>query len=196
MEFQELLTVIEQAGTKARFYFDAADDSNEQKADGSVVTRIDTEIEAELVSYIKQHFPQDSIVGEEGGDHVGTSSFVWHIDPIDGTDNFLRRIPFCGISVARLSDTAEDSFGIVHNPITGQTFASLMEDGVYENTRMHTLTSEILGGRAMLSVARGKAAWMKSAGFNIRKAFAMKFGGREFVRLLCIGDSVRSSQSS
>lgn len=175
-EFHELLQVIKLAGTKARAYFDAGDASNEQKSDGSVVTRIDKEVEAELVEYIKEHFPEDSIVGEEGGMHTGTSSFVWHIDPIDGTDNFLRRIPFCAISVARLGDTSEDSCGIVHNPITGQTFASLMEGGVYENERVHELNDELLGGRAIISVCRGKESWMKSATYNLFKALGTKFG--------------------
>ncbi len=175
--FKELIQEIEQAGTAAREYF--ADDvtENEQKTDGSVVTEVDRAIEKMLVSYIRRTFPEDSIIGEEGGDHVGSSSFVWHIDPIDGTDNFLRKIPFCAISVARLGDTTEDSFGIVHNPITGQTFAALMDEGVYENTRIHNINDSLLGGKALLSIGNGKEPWMKSASYNLRKAFGIHFGG-------------------
>lgn len=176
-EFQELIAVIETAGLKARAYFDADDVANELKADGSVVTKIDQEIEAIIIAYIRDHFPEDSIVGEEGGSHEGISDFVWHIDPIDGTDNFLRRIPFCAVSVARLGSTSEDSFGIVHNPITNQTFASLMEGGVYENEKIHVLNDDVLGGRAMISIARGRETWMKSASYNVRKELGMKFGG-------------------
>ncbi len=176
-EFQELIKVIEDAGLKARAYFDADDNSNELKADGSVVTKIDQDIEAIIIKHVREHFSNDSIVGEEGEDYVGTSDFIWHIDPIDGTDNFLRRIPFCAISVARLGSTAEDSFGIVHNPITNQTFASLMEGGVYENEKIHVLNDDVLGGRAMISIARGRAQWMKSASYNVRKELGMKFGG-------------------
>jgi len=176
-EFKELIKVIEEAGLKARAYFDADDNANEIKHDGSVVTKIDQEIEVIIIEYIRTHFPDDSIVGEEGEDYVGESDFVWHIDPIDGTDNFLRRIPFCAVSVARLGSTSEDSFGIVHNPITNQTFASLMEGGVYENEKIHVLNDNVLGGRAMISIARGRESWMKSASYNVRKALGMKFGG-------------------
>lgn len=176
-KFHALVALVETEGLKARAYFDNNQNANEQKADGSVVTQIDKDIEASLVAFIRAEFPDDSIVGEEGEGYVGISDFVWHIDPIDGTDNFLRRIPFCAISVARLGSTTEDSFGIVHNPITKQTFAALMDNGVYEREHVHILNDSILGGRTMVSIARGRELWMKSASYNIRKALAMKFGG-------------------
>jgi len=158
-------------------YFINNEAANEQKLDGSVVTVIDQAIEDRLVTYIRTYFPDDSIIGEEGEGHVGTSDFVWHIDPIDGTDNFLRRIPFCAISVARLGITDEDSFAIIHNPITHQTFSSFLDEGVYEKNIVHTMTNNCLGGRAMISVARGRESWMKSASYNLRKTLGMQFGG-------------------
>jgi myo-inositol-1(or 4)-monophosphatase len=176
-KFHTLITLIEAQGKKARAYFDDNQTDSEQKADGSVVTQIDKDIEEAIVSFVRAEFPEDTIVGEEGEGYVGTSDFVWHIDPIDGTDNFLRRIPFCAISVARLGSTTEDSFGIIHNPITNQTFAALMDNGVYECSYIHVLNDSFLGGRAMVSIARGQEPWMKSAGYNIRKALAMRFGG-------------------
>jgi myo-inositol-1(or 4)-monophosphatase len=175
-EFAELISLIASVGKKAKAYFDADDITNEIKGDGSVVTQIDREIEELLVSYVREKFPDDSIVGEEGEGHVGTSDYVWHIDPIDGTDNFLRKIPFCAISVARLGSTTEDSFGIVHNPITEQTFASLMEAGVYDNERVHKINNDLLGGRAIVSIARGRESWMKSASYNLQKALGSHFG--------------------
>jgi myo-inositol-1(or 4)-monophosphatase len=175
-KFHTLVTLVETEGLKARAYFDDNQNNNEQKADGSVVTQIDKDIEISVVAFIRAEFPDDSIVGEEGEGYVGTSDFVWHIDPIDGTDNFLRRIPFCAISVARLGSTTEDSFGIIHNPITNQTFAALMDNGVYEKEHVHILTDQLLGGRAVISIARGRQLWMKSAAYNLRKAIGMQFG--------------------
>lgn len=140
------------------------------------MTEIDKNIEEAIVTFIRREFPDESIVGEEGDGYVGTSDFVWHIDPIDGTDNFLRRIPFCAISVARLGSTIEDSFGIVHNPITNQTFAALMDNGVYEREHVHVLNNEILGGRAVVSIGRGREYWMKSASFNLQKKLGIDLG--------------------
>ena len=175
-KFHALVTLIETIGLQARAYFDDNQNKNEQKADGSVVTQIDKDIEDSLVKFIRTEFPEDTIIGEEGEGYVGTSDFVWHIDPIDGTDNFLRRIPFCAISVARLGSTNEDSFGIVHNPITKQTFAALMDNGVYEREHVHMLNNDILGGRAVISIGRGRESWMKSAAFNMFKAIGTQLG--------------------
>lgn len=175
-KFQRLIVQIEEAGEIARAYFDSDDSSNDIKVDGSVVTRVDTEIEEKLTKFIRQEFPEDSIVGEEGEGHIGTSGFEWHVDPIDGTDNFLREIPFIAISVARLGDCVEDTFSIVHNPVTRRSFSSYMEDGVYENSRSHVVNEEVLGGRAVVSLATGKSHWVKTAKYNLMKEFGMKFG--------------------
>lgn len=176
-QFEALITVVERAGLKARDYFDDDSSTNEIKTDGSVVTEIDKAIEAELIAYVRAQFPDDSIVGEEGGSHTGTSEYTWHIDPIDGTDNFLRRVPFCAISVARLGENDEGTFALVHNPITNQTFSSYVAGEVREGEHVHTLNDDTLGGRAVLSIARGQKVWMKSASYNISKAMGLKFGG-------------------
>ncbi|MFN3188190.1 MAG: inositol monophosphatase family protein [Candidatus Paceibacteria bacterium] len=176
-QFENLIQEIEIAGRLAHEYFVNNETSNEQKGDGSVVTEIDKKIEDIIITFVRKNFPDDTIIGEEGEDYTGSSDFVWHIDPIDGTDNFLRKIPFCAVSVARLGSTDEDSFAVVHNPITKQTYSSYMDEAVYENQRIHQMTDEFLGGRAMISIARGREAWMKSASYNVRKALGLKFGG-------------------
>lgn len=175
-KYHLLLEEIVSLSAVARAYFDSDDFANEQKEDGSVVTKIDAEIEEKLRRFVKEHFPDDAIVGEEEDDVVGTSGYVWHIDPIDGTDNFLRKIPFCAISVARLGDTADGSFGIVHNPITNHTFASFKDGGAYENERVTNMTAQPLGGKYTISLGRGRESWMESAGKGITAAVAAEFG--------------------
>lgn len=176
-KFHGLQGVIVEASKLAKDYFDADSTQSEEKADGTFVTQVDQGIERHLRTWIDEHFPDDAIVGEEEEGKDGTSGFVWHIDPIDGTDNFLRKIPFCAVSVARLGDSAEDSFGIVHNPLTNQTFASLMEDGAYENQRITKCTPEPLGGKYVISIgASRKEKWMLSAKLNLFKSVGLKFG--------------------
>ena len=176
-KFQKLLVIIKEAGEEAFEYFESDDFGTDIKDDGSVVTRIDKSIESKLRAFVQENFPDDAIVGEEEDDIVGTSGFVWHIDPIDGTDNFLRKVPFCAVSVARLGDTPEDSFGIVYNPITKLMFASLMEDGAYETKRLTNLTAEPLSGKLVITVGRGrKEPWMQSATYKIYEAVGTKFG--------------------
>ena len=177
-QYHEIERLIEESGKIARDYYFSTDDSNTIKDDKSVVTRIDSEIEDVLVSYIKEHFPHDAIQGEERGASAGDSGFTWHIDPIDGTDNFLRRIPFCSISVARLGP-AEESFGIVHNPIQNQTISSIgdSQGGVYENNNIKHLTASSLGGRYVISICPGRTAdWMKPARYALMSALGIKYG--------------------
>lgn len=65
----------------------------DQKADDSPVTAADRACEAYLVSALREAFPDDGILGEEGAREDGRSGRRWVIDPIDGTREFLRGIP-------------------------------------------------------------------------------------------------------
>lgn len=176
-KFKLLEVEIQSVSKLAKDYFESDDFSNESKHDGSVVTAIDTEVESRLRAFVDTHFPDDAIVGEEQENKAGTSGFVWHIDPIDGTDNFLRKIPFCAVSIARLGDTLEGSFAIVHNPITNHTFASVTDNDVTENERITKCTAEPLGGEYVIGLGRGRdESWMKPAAYGIIEAVGSKYG--------------------
>ncbi|MCB9816423.1 inositol monophosphatase [Candidatus Nomurabacteria bacterium] len=175
-KFASLIETIEAAGQSARTYFNDAADFDE-KSDGSVVTKIDTDTEVLLRDFVAEYFPYDAIVGEEGDDVSGTSGYVWYIDPIDGTENFVRKIPLFSITATRLGAGPEGSFAIVHNPISGQTFASIMEDGVYENQRLTTFREGKVGGRLAINVLSSKAEpWILPAKYNLIQALGIKYG--------------------
>jgi 3'-phosphoadenosine 5'-phosphosulfate (PAPS) 3'-phosphatase len=66
----------------------------ENKADGSWVSHADLESERRVVGSIRQAFPTHAIVGEENiAAPVAPSDFVWYVDPLDGTSNFLGKNP-------------------------------------------------------------------------------------------------------
>src|SRR5690349_21952577 len=65
-----------------------------------VVTRADRATEELLRERLLELRPDDSIRGEEGDDHEGTSGVRWILDPIDGTVNYLYGIRDCAVSVA------------------------------------------------------------------------------------------------
>ncbi|WP_422747541.1 inositol monophosphatase family protein [Mycobacterium sp. WMMD1722] len=79
-----------------------------KSAAGDVVTAVDREAEAAVRAVLTAARPGDAIVGEELAPWAGTSGFEWVVDPLDGTTNYTRRIPFFGTSVAvrSLSDGA------------------------------------------------------------------------------------------
>jgi histidinol-phosphatase len=63
------------------------------KPDNTPVTDADKATEEALRALIKNHRPDDGIVGEEFGNDAGGAERYWVIDPIDGTKNFLRGVP-------------------------------------------------------------------------------------------------------
>ncbi|WP_420450468.1 inositol monophosphatase family protein [Ilumatobacter sp.] len=75
-----------------------------KSSDVDPVTEFDRETEELVVRRIRELRPHDSIVGEEGADHRGTSGDEWHVDPIDGTVNFVYDLPGWCTSIAVLRD--------------------------------------------------------------------------------------------
>jgi histidinol-phosphatase len=63
------------------------------KADETLVTQADTEVETILRGRIAATFPRHGVVGEEYADETGDGETRWIIDPIDGTHNLVRGIP-------------------------------------------------------------------------------------------------------
>ncbi len=78
----------------------------EMKGDVDPVTEVDRDAEEAIRSVIAQHFPSDGILGEEGGGAEWNTGRVWIIDPLDGTVNFIRRIPQVAVSVGLWVDGA------------------------------------------------------------------------------------------
>ena len=74
--------------------------SVEIKSDQTPVTVADREEERVIIETIKRDFPDHGFLGEETGKSSNSSDYVWIIDPIDGTKNFIRNIPLFGTQIA------------------------------------------------------------------------------------------------
>lgn len=74
--------------------------SVERKPDRSFVTIADREAEKLLRRLIEDRFPTHAIAGEEFGADSRKASHRWVIDPIDGTNTFVRGVPFFGVLLA------------------------------------------------------------------------------------------------
>lgn len=90
-------------------------DSISTKSSGTdMVTEVDRATERYLVGQILDSYPSDSIIGEEGARHVGTSDISWVIDPIDGTTNFIYGFPSYSVSIG-IKSTEATIAGAVYN---------------------------------------------------------------------------------
>ncbi len=96
------------------------------------VTEFDRAAEVLIVTTLRRARPDDSIVGEEGADHAGTSGFEWHIDPIDGTANFVYDLPAWCTSVAVVDDNGPLA-GAVYVPVTDELFSAARGEGASRN---------------------------------------------------------------
>jgi myo-inositol-1(or 4)-monophosphatase len=115
---------LRQAGAIALKYFRHPDALNiASKGLHDVVTVADRAVEEFLVGRISGSFPQDGIVGEEGSRRGQDSKACWYLDPVDGTTNFARGIPFWCISAGLLVDGRAE-LGIIYDPVTDEMFSA------------------------------------------------------------------------
>jgi myo-inositol-1(or 4)-monophosphatase len=83
-----------------------------------LVTDIDREAERIVVDEILRRCPDSTIVAEESGTQ-GTGEVKWYVDPVDGTNNFARGIPFFCVSIAAAIDGRLEAAAI-HDPVRGE----------------------------------------------------------------------------
>lgn len=94
------------------------------------VTQMDRASEELLVRELLRRGPDDGVVGEEGGERAGTSGVRWILDPLDGTVNYLYRLPAWAVSVAAEVDGVVMA-GVVHAPALGRTWFAARGEGAW-----------------------------------------------------------------
>ena len=112
-----------------------------RKTDNSEVTEIDRNTETAISSVLRGAFPEFGIYGEEHGVSGPTDAeYVWVIDPIDGTTNFVRGVPVWGSLIALVHNDVP-VLGVVSTPALGMRWWASVGEGAYFNgTRMYVST--------------------------------------------------------
>ena len=109
----------------------------ETKIDRTPVTKADKEAEEIIVSTIKKAFPNHGFMGEEFGSDNEKAEFIWIIDPIDGTKNFIHGLDFFG-TVLGLKHQGKIILGISNMPAINELiFASEAEEATLNNKEIH-----------------------------------------------------------
>ena len=131
MRFARDLAV--RAGELGLSYFRRLDTLTiESKGHQDLVSQADREVELFIRAAIAADYPQDGIVGEEHASVAGLTGYVWVIDPIDGTANFVRGIPaWCVVIACALH--GETVVGVIYEPSTGETFHGRLGGGAFVN---------------------------------------------------------------
>jgi len=104
-----------------------------EKSRNDFVTEVDRQAEVVIIDTILKTFPDHAILAEESGEH-GKSEYVWIIDPLDGTTNYLHGFPQFAVSIA-LQYKGMMSQAVIYDPLRQELFTASRGDGAYLNER-------------------------------------------------------------
>jgi len=142
--YEQLLKTVEpivrNAGDILLSYFGNDDLKREEKEGKGSVTEADMHSERYLIAELTKAFPETSFIAEESGES-GQGEYCWVIDPLDGTTNFERGLPYFCISVA-LTYKGAPLFGIVYQPLLNELFHAYKGKGAFCNGKRLQVTSK------------------------------------------------------
>ncbi len=109
----------------------------EKSRASDVRTQADSESEDAIIKVLNAHFPDFNILTEEEGSVDRGSDYSFHIDPMDGTNNFVLGIPNFTVSIG-LTYKKEAIAGVVYQPLLGVVYSAQKGQGAYLNgQRIH-----------------------------------------------------------
>lgn len=141
------------AATTAKAHF-RAPLNVEFKSDDSPVTQADKAVEATVRDYLRAHFPDHGIFGEEMGKEGLNKEFLWIVDPIDGTRSFLSGHPLFGFLLALLQNGAPQ-IGLVGMPALDEVYLGVAGQGATRNGEPISVSRTTSLDQAILYVNEG-----------------------------------------
>lgn len=108
-----------------------------QKTRNDYVSDVDKAAEQEIISILSKTYPGHCFLAEEGGYHgrnPDKDDYVWIIDPLDGTTNFLHGFPQFAVSIA-LQYRGKLERAVVYDPLRQDLFTAVRGGGAMLNNR-------------------------------------------------------------
>ena len=128
----DVVALARAAGDATLEWFQRANLDVDAKEDGSPVTEADRAAERMIRETLADRYPTDTVVGEEEGITEGSSERRWIIDPIDGTQAFVRGVPLYSTLVA-VEDADGVVAGAIHLPALRETVFAGRGLGCFHN---------------------------------------------------------------
>jgi myo-inositol-1(or 4)-monophosphatase len=97
------------------------------KGRNDFVTDIDRKAEADIIATVRRAHPDHAFLGEESG-RSGDGEYLWIIDPLDGTTNFLHGFPTFAVSIA-VEHRGRLQHAVVYDPMRQELFTASRGDG-------------------------------------------------------------------
>ncbi|OBH54824.1 inositol monophosphatase family protein [Mycobacterium sp. E2479] len=112
------------------------------KGDRDTVTDVDLAIQRDIATYLAQVTPDIALLAEESEHqpHIETSEWLWVLDPIDGTSNFVHGLPLCAVSLALLH-AGRAVVAVTHAPLLGRTYHAVEGKRAFVNGQRITASA-------------------------------------------------------
>ncbi|OGT06022.1 MAG: inositol monophosphatase [Gammaproteobacteria bacterium GWE2_37_16] len=121
-----------------------------EKSFNDFVTEVDKAAEEEIIRTIQESYPNHAFLGEESGTS-GQSDFVWIIDPLDGTTNYIHGLPCFAVSIG-VKYKGKLTHGVIYDPLNGELFTATRGEGAYLNNRRIRVSSRTNLNGSLLSI--------------------------------------------
>lgn len=123
-----------------------------QKQINDFVTEVDQAAEKVIIETLTTAYPGHGILAEESGSEFGAkdSEFVWIIDPLDGTTNFIHGFPFYCVSIA-LAVQGKIEQAVVFDPTRNDLFTATKGRGAYMNERRIRVSKRVRLNECLVS---------------------------------------------
>jgi myo-inositol-1(or 4)-monophosphatase len=118
------------------------------KGQNDFVTEIDMQAERDIIETIHKHYPDHAILAEESG-QSGDNEFVWVIDPLDGTTNFMHGFPQFAVSIG-VQRRGRMEHGVVYDPLRQELFTASRGEGAQLDGKRIRVSTHIGLERALV----------------------------------------------
>ncbi len=147
-----------------------------QKQVNEFVTEADHASEQAIIDILLTAYPGHGILAEESGRQHGAkdSEFVWIIDPLDGTTNFIHGLPVYCVSIA-LAVRGKVEQAVVYDPTRNDLFTATQGRGAYCNSRRLRVAKRIRLHEALVATS---APFRAGAGSRVQMALLAEVAER------------------
>lgn len=116
------------------------------KGRNDFVTEVDHQAEAAIIHHLQKAYPHHAILAEESGEHGSSQDFLWIIDPLDGTTNYLHGFPQYAVSIA-LQHRGKLDQAVIYDPLKNELFTASRGSGAQlDGRRIHVSKQSRLEG--------------------------------------------------
>ena len=147
------------------------------------VTQVDRAAEDAIIEVVRKAYPDHGFLAEESGEQKGSSAagaeYVWVIDPLDGTTNFIHGFPQYCVSIG-VQHRGALAHAVVYDPLKNELFTASQGRGAYLNDR-----------RMRVSKCTRLAEALVGTGFPFKEMTRLDLYTKQLVEIMKCSSGVR-----